>query len=197
MGRLAIAVIALAGIVLLARPAAGQGAVATVSATVTLRSTCLIASPGSVGFGIVSFSQQGAAPQTVTAPIALNNCSPTAVTVLARGSQATGNQATWNLAAPGVSVCTPPTSGSGANGGISGGLPGSGGSTQGINTFIQGVRDASGVEKQLTTTDQTFKTVAAGATEPVTLTFVPPCAGSSGGGQSMTFQYIFTATAGP
>jgi hypothetical protein len=197
MVRPAVALVVCATILALATPAAGQGPVATVSATVTLRSTCLIASPGSVGFGIVSFSQQGATPQAVTAPITLNNCSPQAVTVLARGSQATGNNVTWSHPASGAGVCTTSNTGSIGGGiGSGNGLVIGGGAT-GPNVFIQGVRDATGTEKQLTLTDQTFKTIPAGATEPVTLTFVPPCAGSGGGGQVMTFQFVFTATTAP
>jgi hypothetical protein len=197
MARLAVALFVCAAILALATPAAGQGPVATVSATVTLRSTCLIASPGSVGFGIVSFSQQGAAPQPATAQVTVTNCSPQAVTVLARGSQATGGGVTWNHPAPGAGVCS--TSGSGSlNGGIGNGNAGSiGGGGSGPSTFIQGVRDAAGAEKQFTLSDQPFKSIQAGAAEPVTLTFVPPCAGSGGGGQVMTFQYVFTATAAP
>jgi hypothetical protein len=155
---------------LLPLPVFGQGAGATVTATVTMGATaCLIASPSSVSFGILAFTQPGAAPQPATAPISLHNCSAQAANVLARGGGASG--VVWTHAPPPVTVCPLP------------------------NYFIQGARESAGEEKRLSLTNQPFTTVQPGASTPVTLTFLPPCAGSSGGGQSITLTYTFTATA--
>lgn len=157
--------------VLLPLPAFGQGPAATVTATVTMGSTaCLIASPNSVAFGIVAFTQPGAAPQTATASISLHNCSAQAVNVLARGSNASGG-ATWTLTPGSLGVCST------------------------ANTFIQGVRDSAESEKRLSLVNQPFTVVQPGVSTPITLTFLPPCTGSTGGGNSVTLTYIFTATA--
>jgi hypothetical protein len=152
-------------------PVLGQGPGATVTATVTMGSTaCLIASPSTVSFGILGFTQPGASPQPATASISLHNCSTQAVNVLARGSYTSGG-AVWTHASPALGVCAVP------------------------NTFIQGVRGPTGEEQRLSLANQPLAAVQPGAANPLTLTFVPPCAGSSGGGQSITLTYTFTATA--
>jgi hypothetical protein len=152
-------------------PVFGQGPGATVTATLTMGATaCLIASPSSVSFGILAFTQPGAAPQPATVSISLHNCSAQAANVLARGGTATGVVG-WAHALPPLGVCPVP------------------------NTFIQGVRESAGEEKRLSLTNQPFTTVQPGASTPVTLSFLPPCSGSAGGGQSITLTYTFTATA--
>jgi hypothetical protein len=154
----------------------GQQAETTVTASVRIASSCLIVSPTAVDFGTLELTQPTAArsavaqPTEATATVSLRNCSSQNETILVRGGPATGAGVLWSHAPPGADVCIGP------------------------NLFIQGVRDAARSEKRLTIIDQAFKTMPAGASEPVTLTLTPPCSGSTGAGQTLTVKYIFVAT---
>jgi hypothetical protein len=150
------------------------GPEATVTATLQIASSCLVVSPTAVDFGTLEFTQPStartsAAPAEATAAVSLRNCSSQSQSVLVRGGPAVGTGVIWGHAPPGADVCIAP------------------------NLFIQGVRDASGTAKRLTIVDQTFKTLPAGATEPITLTLTPPCSGSTGAGQQLTVKYTFVA----
>lgn len=171
-GAFAAAALILASAFAWSLPASGNGPVATVSATVTIASACLIASPSTVSFGLVSFSQPGRPPLVASSSIALHNCSPQAVSVLVRGSVATDSSGSlvWTLATPTA-----------------------GGVCPSLNTIVMGVRDGAGVEKSLTAIDQTYKSLPVNVSDPTSLTLAPPCIGSRGGGQVNTVQYIFTA----
>ena len=148
---------------------------ATVTATLRIASSCLVVSPTTVDFGSLEFTQPtGMRPNTTpaeaTAAVTVRNCSSQGQTILVRGGPAIGTGAVWGHAPPGADVCVGP------------------------NLFVQGVRDASGTAKRLTIVDQVFKSLPAGATEPVTLTLTPPCSGSTGAGQQLSTKYIFVAT---
>jgi hypothetical protein len=157
-------------------PVAGQsGPEATVTATLQIASSCLVVSPTAVDFGTLEFTQPAsarstAAPTEATASVSLRNCSSQSQSVLVRGGPAIGSGVLWGHAPPGADVCIAP------------------------NLFIQGVRDASGTAKRLTIFDQAFKSLQAGTTEPITLTLIPPCSGSTGTGHQMTVKYTFIAT---
>lgn len=157
-------------------PTSGQQAEATVTATVRIASSCLVVSPTTIDFGTLEFTQpvaaRGAAAELpeATATVSLRNCSSQGETILVRGGPATGTGVLWGHAPPGADVCIGP------------------------NLFIQGVRDASGSGKRLTIIDQTFKAMPAGGTEPITLTLIPPCSGSTGAGRSVSVPYTFVAT---
>lgn len=157
-------------------PAAGQtGPEATVTATLRIASSCLVVSPTTVDFGSLEFTQPtgmrpNATPAEATAAVTVRNCSSQGQTILVRGGPAVGAGAVWGHAPPGADVCVGP------------------------NLFIQGVRDGSGAAKRLTIVDQVFKSLPAGATEPVTLTLTPPCSGSTGAGQQLSTKYVFVAT---
>jgi hypothetical protein len=162
---------------LLSPPAVGQtGPEATVTATLRIASACLIVSPTAVDFGTMQFTQPAVAPRSVdslpaaTATVSVRNCSSQAETVLVRGGPVTGGGITWSHAPPGADPCAGP------------------------NLFVQGVRDAARSERRLSLADQVLKTLPAGATEPVTLTLVPPCSGSVGAGTALTVTYTFIAT---
>jgi hypothetical protein len=154
--------------------AVGQQAEVTVTATLRIASSCLVVSPTAVDFGTVEFTRPPATRPSptpaATATVSLRTCASQSQTILARGAPATGAGVLWAHAPPGADVCPGP------------------------NLFIQGVRDAAGVEKRLTVTDQVFKSLAAGAVEPVTLTLTPPCSGSTGAGETVTVKYTFVAT---
>lgn len=157
-------------------PTAGQvSSEVTVAATLRIASSCLIVSPTAVDFGTVEFTRPPATrpsptPAATTATVSLRNCSSQSETILVRGAPATGAGVLWGHAPPGADVCLGP------------------------NLFIQGVRDAAGAEKRLSITDQAFKSLPAGATEPIALTLTPPCSGSTGAGQTVTVKYTFVAT---
>ncbi|MGD9891342.1 MAG: hypothetical protein AB7R89_01970 [Dehalococcoidia bacterium] len=157
-------------------PAAGQsGPEATVTATLRIASSCLIVSPTEVDFGSLEFTQpagmrSSAAPSEATAAVTIRNCSSQGQSILVRGGPAVGPGVIWGHAPPGADVCLAP------------------------NLFIQGVRDSSGTAKRLTIVDQVFKSLPAGATDPVTLTLIPPCSGSTGAGREVSVKYTFTAT---
>jgi hypothetical protein len=140
-----------------------------------IASSCLVVSPTTVDFGSLEFTQPigmrpSAAPAEATAAVTVRNCSSQGQTILVRGGPAVGTGVVWAHAPPGVDVCVGP------------------------NLFIQGVRDASGTAKRLTIVDQVFKSMPAGATEPVTLTLTPPCSGSIGAGVQLSVKYTFVAT---
>jgi hypothetical protein len=157
-------------------PAAGQtGPEATVTATMRIASSCLVVSPTTVDFGSLEFTQPAGtrsnpAPAEATAAVTVRNCSSQGQTILVRGGPAVGTGVVWAHAPPGADVCIGP------------------------NLFIQGVRDASGATKRLTIVDQAFKSMPAGANEPVTLTLTPPCSGSTGAGVQVSVKYTFVAT---
>ena len=156
-------------------PTFGQQAEATVTASLRIASSCLVVSPTTVDFGTLEFSQPAAmrpnaAPAEATAAVTLRNCSTQSQSVLVRGGPAVGPGVIWGHTPPGADVCVGP------------------------NLFIQGVRDASGAARRLTIVDQPFKSLAAGATEPVTLTLTPPCSGSIGAGVQVSVKYTFVAT---
>jgi hypothetical protein len=153
--------------------AVGQSAETTVSATVRIASSCLVVTPTAVDFGTVEFTRSTTtavsnAPPGVGAVVSVRNCSQQSENVFVRGGVAGPASAQW-AHAPGQDVCAGP------------------------NLFIQGVKDTTQSERRLGSTAQLVKTLAAGATEPLTLTFVPPCAGSAGAGQTISLTYTFTA----
>jgi type 1 fimbria pilin len=148
-----------------------QSAETTVSATVRIAASCLVVTPAAVDFGTVEFTRATAvsnASPGVGAVVSVRNCSQQSENVFVRGGVAGPASAQW-AHAPGQDVCAGP------------------------NLFIQGVKDNAQSERRLGSTAQLVKTLAAGATEPLTLTFVPPCAGSAGAGQTITLTYTFTA----
>jgi len=157
-------------------PAFGQSAEVTVSATLRIASSCLSVSPTAVDFGTLELTQpaaaRSAATQGATATVTVRNCSSQPETILVRGRAVTAPGVAWSHAPPAADVCAAP------------------------NLFSQGVRDGAAGEKRLTVNDQILKSLPPGAAEPVTLTLVPPCSGSTGSGQAITVVYIFTATLG-
>jgi hypothetical protein len=157
-----------------ALPASGQSAETTVTATLRIAAACLTVSPTAVDFGTLELTPpdlaaRASATPPATATVTLRNCAAQPETVLVKGGPATGAGVNWALA-PTADVCAGP------------------------NLFIQGVRDLSRGERRLTANEQPLKSLAPGAGEPVMLTLVPPCAGSTGAGQSITVKYTFTAT---
>ncbi|MGH2583850.1 MAG: hypothetical protein ACRDJE_02945 [Dehalococcoidia bacterium] len=154
----------------------GQGAEVTVSATLRIASSCLSVSPTTVDFGTLELTQpaavRSAATPSATATVTVRNCSSQPETILVRGRAVTAPGVAWSHAPAAADVCA------------------------GLNLFAQGVRDGAAGEKRLTVNDQILKSLSPGAAEPVTLTLVPPCSGSTGAGQAITVAYIFTATLG-
>lgn len=164
----------LAGFALSDLPTFSQGSNVTVTATLRIASACLVVSPTAVDLGTLGLTQPGmSAAHTAsppgTATVTVRNCSAQAETIMVKGGPASGPGVTWTHA-PGADVCVGP------------------------NLFVQGVRDLSRNDRRLTATDQPLKTLAAGASESVMLTLVPPCSGSAGAGQTITVPYTFTAT---
>lgn len=134
---------------------------------------CIIVSPSgagqSVNFGTLPFNAVGSSEVASGSPdIQVTNCGTGTQTILARGTDATGGAGAgiWFL----------------VDGAIS--LP---------NLYKLGLGNAAG------TTFLSLSNVGVGSHAPnVTTTFTPrivmPIAGSSGGGQTFSMSYVFTAT---
>ena len=150
---------------------------AGVNATVTVAAPCITVTPASVDFGTLGFSPDNAAPAAGYQSISYTNCGGASEQILGRGTDAlgAGGSPTWTLDPKDGEIC-----------------PG-----RGLNNYRLGVQ--STLQPTLivafTTTDQAIETVAASATGAINRLYINmPCAGSSGAGNTMSFQAYFTAT---
>jgi hypothetical protein len=152
----------------------------TVSAQVTALSSaaCLEVSTTSIDFGTLPF---GAAGQLADPPVTITNCATVPGEVLATGTNATGDQgALWGLSDFPDTFC------------------GAGGTMElGLGYYILRV-DTGPSWIPLNVWYQTeITTLAAGASKTVGHRIDMPCPGSSGGGQTMTFEITYVAVTEP
>jgi hypothetical protein len=146
----------------------------TVNADVTMAAAaaCLELSTTSISFGTLGFDARDVA---ASPSITLTNCSTNVGTLLARGSDATGPTAAWTLVDDN-STCS---------------------DSLGIDRYRLNLSgpDVGGVGiAPLGTTNRTIQSLAAGGSSTHVATIWTPCAGSSGDGETLTFQINYLAT---
>ena len=139
---------------------------ATVEAQVTVATTCITVDPTSIDYGILSFSEVGAATTSFT------NCSAQSQDIFVRGTDAssTTSGATWTL--------------------------GSSLSCDRLNEYALHVDDLSTLlgPVSLIANNQSLSTeVPSAAVREVNADLSMPCTGSDGAGETFTFSIIFTA----
>jgi hypothetical protein len=141
----------------------------TVNATVTVAGPCLTVPTTTIDFKSLRFSSP-TSNVTGAETVGYTSCSAAAQKVFARGTDATGTSATWTL----TSYSTP--------------------CADAVNKY--GVElHVAGQRVTLRATDQEIETLAPGLPGATTmLELTMPCQGSTGGGQTMSFQVHFTAT---
>jgi hypothetical protein len=148
---------------------------ATVNAKVTVASPCIAVqvAGGSIDFGTLTFST----PTTVVRPgngnTTITNCATTNENISARGTDATGANATWTL----IGTLFPSPC------------------TYGTDKYGLDVDKVAPGAVALTTQDQLLGSAPAGQIQHPFNTFIyMPCTGSGGAGQTMNFQIIYTAS---
>lgn len=144
----------------------------TVDATISMAtSVCIELSTNSVDFGTGRFGQVGVAGSP---DIVVTNCGPDSITLFARGTDATATGASWNLV-KNAATCA---------------------DTLGTDNFHLHLREnqTPGVDWDLGTSNTELEDVAAGSVADLGPSIDTACPGSSGAGQQMAMQIIFTAT---
>jgi hypothetical protein len=147
------------------------GASGFVDATITVPTSaaCLELSTTSVDFGLVAL---GAVDAPASPTIGVTNCSGSAGTVYARGTDAVGPSALWGLAGF-MPACADE-----------------------IGTDAYQLRLVGDGSVWLSTENRSLGSVAPGATTNQAAYITTACPGSTGGGTTMTFQILFLATEG-
>jgi hypothetical protein len=152
----------------------------TVDAQVTAATACILVTPDSLDFGTLPFSNVSQFSDA-SRSVSYTNCSSASVRVFGRGTDASGSDAggafTWGISAP---------------------LPGCTGTPPNrywLNTLKPNERGGDDVVAWLSTSNQELEVIGPSATGTVDkIDLFMPCTGSLGGGSTMTFQIIFTAT---
>jgi hypothetical protein len=143
----------------------------TVNATVTVAGgPCITVPTTTIDFKSLGFSSP-TANVTAADTLGYTSCSAAAQKVFARATDATGTAATWTLTTYKYPC------------------------TDGVNKYALDLY-AGGIDRAtLSATDQAIETLAPGVPGAVNLlSLTMPCQGSTGGGQTMSFQVHFTAT---
>jgi hypothetical protein len=162
--------------VLSALPAFGADS-GTVSAKVTVAAPCITvngtAATDGINFGTRAFSTPTAAVGISNADTTLSNCAALTENIYAKGTDAAGPGATWTLVdARASNPCT-----------------------YGIDKYGVAVPTLAPGNVALTTPDQLLGSAGPGAIPKVMSTLLAmPCTGSSGAGQTMNFQVVYTAS---
>jgi hypothetical protein len=141
----------------------------TVAAEVTVPSAalCLELSTTSVSFGTLPL---GAESEPATPQITVTNCAEIGETILASGTDATGEGALWNLV-DSTDTCA---------------------TALGLDNYRLGLQGNAGTVG-LATTGKSVGTLDAGGDESHTALIYTACPGSSGAGTTMSMQIVFTA----
>lgn len=144
----------------------------TVNADVTMAAAaaCLELSATSISFGTLGF---GAEDQPATPSVTLTNCATVDGTLLASGSNATGTSVSWTLV-DSAETC---------------------GDTLGTDRYRLNLQSADFAGAlSLGTTSKTVQSLTAGDETTHTAHIYTPCPGSSGDGETLTFQINYLAT---
>lgn len=145
---------------------------ATVDADVTMAASaaCLELSDTSISFGTLGF---GAEDQPATPSVTLTNCATVAETLLAGATDAVGSTAAWSLVDSSATCAD----------------------SLGIESFRLNLHSQElPVPVSLESSSKSVQTLAAGASTTHTAHIYTPCPGSSGDGQTVTFQINYLAT---
>jgi hypothetical protein len=177
--RQASAIASLALLIAAAAPvhAADNG---TVPATVTADGGACIVVGGSLSYGTLPFRSADEDWTSSTSTASVSNCDPLAAADLfVRGTSAVNanNSVAWNLGPLEEVAC-----------------PGFG-----LDRYLHVVLPlpfTGGSERYLSDVDQTFSSVPINSNIDLTGEIAMPCEGSGGGGQTMTFAVLVTATKG-
>jgi hypothetical protein len=160
-----------------AHGAAAASPTGTVSATVSAQaaggaSPCVQVAPSSVSYGTGQFSTPGSpVVKNASSDIAVTNCGTAAEDFLARGSNATSPMASWQLIDTG-GVCD----------------------TGSIDKYKLSLGLTFTPTFFLSTTNQTIEQAQpAGAVRQIPSQLTMPCTGSSGAGQTLSLELVFTA----
>lgn len=175
-----------------ALPAFGAGS-GSVDMTVTIASPCITVGPTTpIDFGSQSFSTPSVPQSASSNAITFANCTSVPEKVLVRGTDATGgSNALWSLV-------TPPSQSGVMNECFNNPAPDK--YSVRVEVPLGGETAIQNFNGHLTTTDTFLSTPSGngsfqGQTTYTTLTKVlMPCTGSSGVGQTMSFQAIYTAS---
>lgn len=142
----------------------------TVNAQVSVATPCITVSPTTIQFGTHAFSA-GSESTTGAAAIGYASCAPIAEKIFAKATDATGADATWSLTS--AWICNA------------------------VNTYNVRIWQTTSPSAlvQLTKANQELESLGVGATGTFGyFGLAMPCTGSSGAGQTMSLQVIFTAT---
>ena len=143
----------------------------TVNADVTVAAAaaCLELSDTSISFGTLGF---GAEDQPASPTVTLTNCATTTETLLASATDATGSSATWSLVGSGTCA-----------------------DALGIDNYRLNLQSQElPGPVSLANLGKSVQTLAAGAATAHTAHIFTPCPGSSGDGETLTFQINYLAT---
>jgi hypothetical protein len=165
---IAVSAIAALAFAASAIPAFGDGS-GTVSATVTAAAPCITVSNTSLDFGALPFSTPDAV-STKRLPEGASNvasCSAQSERLFVHGTDATGPSASWTLAGASAGPCI-----------------------VGPNKYGLSLR----FNFEVVPSDVQFATLPAGQSTSPEFGLTMPCTGSDGAGQTLSFQYVFTAT---
>lgn len=146
----------------------------TVNAQVSVAAAaaaCITVPSTPVDFGTQSFNAAGQTTQDAGSAITINSCSTGTQSLLARGTNAAGTQATWTLTTTPVCAASAVTN------------------QYNLGFVITGGFAALGL------TDSTLtSSLVTGGSSTHTPALRMPCVGSAGGGTTMSMSYVFTAT---
>jgi hypothetical protein len=151
-----------------------------VNAQVTVQAgptACITVPATTVDFGTRQFSAPGNSSSAQAAPITVTGCANSSMTLFARGTNATGPSGSWTLTNEAMCPAAPV-----------------------IDAYNLRLDVPQPGEVffpiELTTIDSVVSPM--GPDEAVSLhpAITMPCVGSSGAGQTMSMQYVFTATTG-
>ncbi|HJP72456.1 MAG TPA: lamin tail domain-containing protein [Candidatus Limnocylindria bacterium] len=150
-------------------PGSGGG---TVQADVTMAAAaaCLELSDTSISFGTLGF---GAEDQPAAPSVTLTNCATSSETLLASATDAVGSTATWSLV-DSTETCA---------------------DTLGLDNYRLGLHSQElPAPVSLSNLGKPIQTLSSGAATAHTAHIFTPCPGSSGDGQTLTFQINYLAT---
>ena len=152
--------------------AGGGSSSGTVTADVTMAASaaCLELSSTSISFGTLGF---GAEDVPATPSLTVTNCATASGTLLASATDAAGTTASWTLVDSNATCAD----------------------TLGVDTYRLNLQSADlAAPVSLGTTNKTVQTLAAGASTTHIPHIYTPCPGSSGDGETLTFQINYLAT---
>jgi hypothetical protein len=169
--RLLAGLVATCAVAASAAPAFGDSE-GTVTAQVSVAAPCIQATPAQLDFGSLGFSQSTTSPIAATRQLTLTSCAGGSQNVFARGTAAASPGGTaWTLEPNQGDLCST------------------------LDRFAQRIGN-DGFSYPLSLQNTSVAALPGNSADSVDAILVMPCVGSSGGGEVMTFSYLFTAVLG-